>query len=85
MLLPTGEIEVLLTNLYDTVQWPLEQFGELYQLRWPVEEGYKFDKSRLEIERWSTAMRCYSPKLRSQHSSPRSSTTTTHSSVLFAR
>lgn len=53
VVLNTGEIEVLVTNLVDDKQWPADQFPELYHQRWSVEEGYKLDKSRLELERWS--------------------------------
>lgn len=51
--LRTGEVEVLLTNLFDPAKWPTSAFGELYHQRWFTEEGYKLDKSRLELERWS--------------------------------
>ena len=51
VLLETGEVEVLLTNLLDSEKWPTSDFKELYHQRWAVEEGYKLDKSRLEFER----------------------------------
>ena len=51
--LNTGEVEVLLTNLFDRAKWPTSGFGELYHQRWIAEEGYKLEKSRLELERWS--------------------------------
>lgn len=51
--LNTGEKEVLITSLMDQQQYPYRIFGELYQLRWPVEESYKTMKSRLEIENFS--------------------------------
>ncbi len=53
VVLNTGEIEILVTNLMDSEQWPADQFPELYHQRWGVEEAYKLDKSRLELERWS--------------------------------
>lgn len=53
VVLNTGEVEVLATNLMDSTQWPADQFSELYHQRWGVEESYKLDKSRLELERWS--------------------------------
>ena len=51
--LDTGEIEVLVTSLLDTVRFPYSLFKELYQQRWPVEEDYQRIKSRLEVENWS--------------------------------
>jgi len=51
--LPTGEIEVLVTNLLDPVQFPVALFYTLYHLRWPVEEDYKVMKMRIEVENWS--------------------------------
>lgn len=51
--LPSGEVEVLATSLYDPVQFPTACFAELYQQRWPVEEDYKRLKARLELENWS--------------------------------
>ena len=51
--LPTGEVEVLITSLFDTARFPYEVFKELYFRRWPVEEDYKCMKSRLEVENWS--------------------------------
>ena len=53
VLLATGEVEVLLTNLTDSTKWSADEFIELYHQRWAIEEGYKLDKSRLELERWS--------------------------------
>jgi hypothetical protein len=52
VILNTGEIEVLITNL-DPADWPVEAMAALYALRWGVEEEYKFAKSRSEMERWS--------------------------------
>lgn len=51
--LPTGEKEVLITSLLDSDKYPLEIFKELYQLRWGVEESYKKDKHRLQLENFS--------------------------------
>jgi hypothetical protein len=51
--LPTGEVEVLITSLLDTIRFPYEVFKELYFERWPVEEDYKVMKSRLQVENWS--------------------------------
>jgi len=51
--LPTGEKEVLITSLLDAEEYPYELFEELYHLRWGVEESYKIDKHRLELENFS--------------------------------
>lgn len=51
--LDSGEIEVLVTSLLDSNQFPHNLFKELYHQRWPVEEDYKRLKSRLELENWS--------------------------------
>jgi hypothetical protein len=53
VVLPTGEIEVLATNLLDTARYPHEQFQPLYHLRWGVEEDYKQQKHSLKIELYS--------------------------------
>lgn len=51
--LPTGEKEVLITSLLDTEKYPHEIFQQLYHLRWNVEESYKKDKHRLQLENFS--------------------------------
>jgi hypothetical protein len=51
--LPTGEKEVLITSLLDTDKYPYETFQELYHLRWGVEESYKKDKHKLQLENFS--------------------------------
>lgn len=51
--LPSGEKEVLLTNLIDRDQYHLEDLKHLYHLRWGVEEGYKIFKKVLNIEHFS--------------------------------
>jgi hypothetical protein len=51
--LSTGEKEVLITSLLDAEEYPYELFEELYHLRWGVEESYKIDKHRLELENFS--------------------------------
>ena len=51
--LDTGDAEVLITSLTDQEKFPHDIFGELYHLRWPVEEDYKVMKSRIEVENWS--------------------------------
>lgn len=53
MVLDTGEVEVLLTNLVDREQYPAEDFKALYHQRWTVEEGIKTTKCKIEIENWT--------------------------------
>lgn len=50
--LKTGEYEVLATNILDE-EFGTEDFKELYNLRWGVEEEYKRIKSRTELEAYS--------------------------------
>lgn len=45
--------EVLVTNLLDERLYPAQIFKPLYHLRWGVEENYKRQKQRLEIENFS--------------------------------
>ncbi len=51
--LKNGDIEVLLTSLYDSKKYPNGIFKKLYFLRWGVEESYKHLKHRIEIENFS--------------------------------
>jgi len=51
--LPAGEKEVLVTSLLDTEKYPHGIFKGLYHLRWGVEESYKKDKHRLQLENFS--------------------------------
>lgn len=51
--LESGETEILITSLTDTDAYPNDIFGELYHLRWPVEEDYKTLKYRIQIENFS--------------------------------
>ena len=51
--LKSGETEVLATSLLDEDAYPSAWFKHLYHLRWGVEEGYKREKCRLEIENFS--------------------------------
>lgn len=51
--LSSGEKEVLITSLLDTEKYPHEIFKGLYHLRWGVEESYKKDKHRLQLENFS--------------------------------
>lgn len=44
--LPTGETELLLTNLFEL---PYEEFQALYFKRWPIETKYDILKNKLEL------------------------------------
>lgn len=48
-----NEIEVLITNLTDSVKFDVSIFKSLYHLRWGVEENYKRLKQWVEIENFS--------------------------------
>jgi len=50
--LSTGEDEILATNLYDK-SITLENFKELYFLRWGIETKYGLIKERLDLENFS--------------------------------
>lgn len=51
--LPSGEKEVLITSLLDKEKYPYDAFEELYHLRWGIEESFKKDKHRLQLENFS--------------------------------
>ena len=51
--LENGMVEVLVTSLLDRKAYPTRGFAKLYALRWGVEENYKREKVRLEIENFS--------------------------------
>lgn len=51
--LSTGEKEVLITSLLDTHKYPYSIFKNLYHMRWDIEESYKKDKHRLQLENFS--------------------------------
>jgi hypothetical protein len=53
VVLKTGKIEVLLTNLYDTETYKTACFKELYFMRWGVETSYDADKNKLQLEQLS--------------------------------
>ena len=48
-----NEVEVLITNLMDSDQYPVGLFKSLYHLRWGIEENYKRLKQWVEIENFS--------------------------------
>ena len=49
---PDGTVSVLLTNLFDKVEYSVESIIELYFRRWKVEEHYRNEKTYLDIERF---------------------------------
>lgn len=51
--LRTGEIEVLLTNLYDSEKYRKEIFEKLYFMRWKIETSYNHDKNVLQLGQFS--------------------------------
>lgn len=53
VLLDSGEIEVLITNLYDQVLYPQSFFKSLYHKRWAVETFYGHIKERLQLQQFS--------------------------------
>ena len=53
VVLPSGQIEILMTSLLDKDTYPYEVFKDLYHQRWGIEEDYKLMKSRLVIENFS--------------------------------
>ena len=52
--LPTGEVEKLVTNIFDD-SYTVEDFGEIYNMRWGVEISFLTLKQRLQIEDFSSA------------------------------
>lgn len=48
--LPSGEKEILLTNLTDREQFSTQTIKVLYNMRWGVEESYKTFKKTLHVE-----------------------------------
>ena len=48
-----GEEQILCTSLLDSAKYKHRDFGELYKLRWGIEEGYKMYKARVQIEAFS--------------------------------
>ena len=53
VLLDTGEYEVLVTNLLNEKEYPVEDFKFIYHLRWGVETFYGILKTRLNLENFT--------------------------------
>lgn len=51
--LRTGEIEILLTNLYDEKLYTAEDLKYLYGLRWGIETTYSKQKNQQQMEQFS--------------------------------
>jgi Transposase DDE domain len=53
-----GEQQVICTSLLDNAKYKPAELGELYRIRWGIEEGYKMYKARVQVEAFSgkTAM-----------------------------
>jgi len=53
VVLPTGELEVVGTDLLDAQAYPAEEFGVVYGKRWQHETYHDRLKNIFEVERWS--------------------------------
>lgn len=51
--LKSGEVEILLTNLFDRKEYPFRVFKDLYFKRWGIETNYNAQKNYLQIECFS--------------------------------
>jgi len=51
-LLPSGEMETLITNIFD-MNMGINDFKQLYFKRWPIETKYDEIKNKLEVENFS--------------------------------
>ena len=52
--LPSGEIEILVSSLYDMNAFSLNDIKELYRLRWGIEEGFKKLKPKMKLEQFGS-------------------------------
>ena len=50
IILPDGEVEVLLTNLYDKKTYSIKKMGRLYFMRWKIETTYSKQKNQMQME-----------------------------------
>jgi hypothetical protein len=53
VMLPNGEPEILLTNLYDQKLYTVEDLRYLYSLRWGIETAYGKQKNQQQLEQFS--------------------------------
>lgn len=50
--LPSGEMEILVSSLYDMDTYSINDIKELYRLRWGIEEGFKKLKPKMKLEQF---------------------------------
>ena len=50
LLLASGEIELLISNVLDFDQFSTQEIGKLYFMRWGIEEGFKKLKPKMKLE-----------------------------------
>lgn len=48
-----GQEQIMCTSLLDPVKYKLQELGEVYCVRWRIEEGYKTYKARVQVEAFS--------------------------------
>jgi len=53
LILPTGDVEVLITSLVDEAQFSIAELGQVYHWRWGEETFYGVLKTRLELENFT--------------------------------
>ncbi|MHB1179294.1 MAG: transposase, partial [Daejeonella sp.] len=53
VVLSSGELEILLTNLYDQEAYQLSDLKELYGMRWAIETAYGKQKNQQQMEQFS--------------------------------
>jgi Transposase DDE domain len=53
IILDNGTIEILATNLFNSIQFPKSIFKELYFKRWGIETKYDTVKNKLQLESYS--------------------------------
>lgn len=53
IILPNGQIEVLLTSLYDEQSYTVEDLNYLYGLRWRIETNFSKQKNQQQLEQFS--------------------------------
>jgi hypothetical protein len=51
--LPSGEVEIRMSSLFDMKKWPDSIFKELYFLRWGIETFYDEPKDKIKVEYFS--------------------------------
>jgi len=53
LVLPNGDVEILITNLLDEQEFPASDIGNIYKLRWCVETFFDRLKNIFEVQRFS--------------------------------